>query len=353
MTLLDRYLLLALLRGGTPVFLLFMGLFGFISLAQQLEDVGKGAFGTLEAVRVTGFSLPRIALDVLPVTCLLGTVLGLGALGTGSELTAMRASGIGMARLARPLLLLSLAIMGVAFVTQQFVIPAFESRASHLRTQSLANTTREGSAYWTRSQSSLMRVGGVQYGAMPADIEIYRLDEVGRVVELIQADGADLVAPGEWWLNGVRITRFETETVERSTVPRLRWPGEIDPAQFVTLARAEHALAPTELVGYIDHLDRNRLDAHRFRILLWQQISLPIGVLAMVLLGLPFATNASRTAPMGTQVTFCALIGLAFYLVEQASMQVGLLYRLPAALTGLGPDLGALAAALAIIWWRR
>ena len=353
MTLLDRHLLLALLRGGAPVLLLLLGLFGFVALAEQLEDVGKGAFGTLEAVRVTGFQLPRIALELLPVACLLGAVIGLGMLGNNAELTAMQSGGLSVLRLTRPLLLLLLTIVTAMLAAQQALIPALESQAAQLRSHSFAGVATADDAFWTRSRSSLVRVGAVAYGTMPQDIEIYALDEDGQVARLIQAAAADVLAPGEWLLREVQTTDFSLQSVERSSQASLRWRSDIDPEQAHNLLRADHALAPADLIRYIAHLDENGLDAHRYRVLLWQQLGLAVSLVGMGLLGVPFAFGAMRTFPLGSRVTLCALIGLGFYLAEQASLQMGLLHRLPPALTGLGPDLLLLAAALLLLGLRR
>ena len=353
MTLLDLYLLRALVRGGAPVFLLLLSLFGFVALAEQLEDVGKGAFGTLEAVRVTGFLLPRIALELLPVTCLLGAVVGLGTLGNQTELTAMRTGGLSVWRLSRPLLLLLFALAAAALVARQAIIPGFEGQAAYLRAQSFANTAKSGDAFWTRSKSSLVRIGGVAYGAMPQDLEIYELDPEGRVTQFTQATAADVLAPGEWLLRDVRRIRFRAAGIERSAQDRLRWRSDLSPEQVVALVRPDQALAPADLFRYIAHLDDNGLDAHRYRVLLWQQLGLAAGLVGMGLLGVPFVLGTMRTTSLGARVSLCALIGLGFHLLEQGVMQLGLLYRLSPVLTGLAPDLAVLAAALAIMRTRR
>ncbi len=353
MNLLDRYLLAALLRGGAPVFLLFLGLFGFVTLAEQLEDVGKGGFGTLDALRVTGFSLPAIALDLLPVTCLLGTVLGLGTLGNKSELSAMRAAGVSILRLIRPLLALLLGLVIAALLTQQAIIPTFAAQAADLRSQSQAHTTREGDAYWTRSETSLVRVGAVALGLMPTDIEIYQLDAQGRVERLVQAKRADILDQNEWLLQEVRTLDFGVDDGGRGTAAQMRWRSDLEAQQIVALLRAEHALAPTELIGYIAHLQSNGLDAHRHQVRLWQLLSLPVGLLAMGLLGAPFIFGPAHRASMGARVMLCALIGLLFHLGEQVSLQVGMLYRWWPPAIGLAPELVTLTAALMLLMRRK
>ncbi len=353
MTLMDRYLFTALVRGGAPVLLLLLGLFGFINLTEQLEDTGRGRFGAADALLVTGLTLPSIALDLLPVICLVGAVWGLGGLGSRLELTALRASGAGVWRIARPLLALLALIVLIAASAQQWLIPILEREASMHRATRFMSTVREGDAYWTRTEASLVRVGSVAYGTMPMDIEIYQLDDLGRVSQLIQSERADLAPDGAWLLQQVVLFQFDEAAVTRQDLPRMRWQGEMDPARIAALLQADHALAPSDLIGTIRQLEANDLDAHRYEMLLWQRLSLPIGLFGMGLLGLPFVLASSRARPQSAQVVVCLIVGLGCYLAEQGAAQIGLLYRLPAALMTLSVDLTVLASALALIRLRR
>ena len=353
MNLLDRYIFAALLRGGAPVLLGLLGLFGFIELAEQLEDAGRGAFGTLDALRVVAARLPRIGIELLPVTCLLGTVIGLGALANQSEIVAMGACGIGAARLVRSLWILVGGIVLAALLLQQLAIPALEFQAAELRARALAQVSERDGEHWTRSESSLIRIGAVRFGLMPEDIEIYQFDERGQVAALMQAARADLLRPEEWLLQDVEAVRFDKDAARRERFDRLAWRSGLGAEQLGALLQADHALAPTDLIGYIGHLESNGLDAHRYRVLLWRQASLPLGLIAMALLGAPFAMGSTRLMSTGARVALGATLGMGFYLLEQLSMQLGLLYRLPAWATGLAPDLLALLAALTALAWKR
>lgn len=349
MPLLDRYLFISLIRGGSPVLLGLLGLFGFIELAEQLEDVGKGTFSSLDALRIVAFSLPRIGIDVLPVTCLLGTVVGLGLLANQSEITAMRAGGLSVRRLTRPLLVLLAVVIGSVAVVEQYVIPDFERRGATLRSHALEGTSVHDDEHWTRSGSSLVRVGAVRYGMVPLDIEIYEFDADGRIVRLAQAASADILRPTEWLLHDVTTTILGSSEVRQSRADRLPWRNDIGAEQLAAFVQAEHALAPTDLAGYIGYLRSNGLDAHRYLLILWHQLSLPIGLAAMALLGVPFVTGSTRSMPLSARLTLGGAVGIMFYLLERTASQVGLLYQLPPVLTSLAPDLLALTVALAAL----
>ena len=326
-----------------------LGLFAFIELAEQLEDVGKGTFSSLDALRIVAFSLPRIGIDVLPVTCLLGTVVGLGVLANRSEIVAMRAGGVSTGRLTRPLLVLLGVVLAAVAVVQQVVIPDFERRAAGLRAHALASTSVQGGEHWTRSGSSLVRVGAVRYGMIPLDIEIYEFDAQGSIVRLTEAGSADVIGANEWLLHEVTLTRLDADQAVRSHTDRLPWRNRLGAEQLATFVQADRALAPADLAGYIGHLEENGLDSHRYRLLLWHQLSLPFGLAAMALLGVPFVTGSTRAVPLGARLTLGGAIGIAFYLLERTVTQFGLLYHLPAAPASLAPDLLALATALLLL----
>lgn len=349
MLLFDRYVLIALLRGAAPVVLLLLGLFGFLELAEQLEDIGKGSYTTNDALSVAGLHLPRILIDLLPVTCLLGSIIGYGALASAQELTVFRTSGWSVPRIALPVIVLAMIIATGVILAQQWLIPRLEQEASSLRVKTFSSSTREDAAYWTRQGDRLLRIGGVEMGMVPVDIEIYELGPSGLIRTLQQAKRADVLGARNWVLRDVTTLHFEPGGVRTSHVDVLPFVPDFNAEQIFTLINADHALAPLDLIRYVEHLRANGLESHRYEVLLWQQLSLPIGLVALSLLGLPVVMGSMRTMSLGARIAIGAAIGLGFYLVERLAMQLALLYHLPAPATGMLPDLVMLVIALLLL----
>ena len=349
MFILDRYIFRSLLRGGAPVVLLLLGLFGFLELAEQLEDIGKGTFSTNDALRVAALHLPRIVIDLLPVVCLLGSIIGYGALTKTEELTTLRTSGWSLPRTARPVIVLALLLAGSVLAAQQWLIPLFEQRASELRVNTYDDAARDDAVYWTRQGDRLIRIGSVEMGMIPINIEVYELDADGRVREIQRAARADVVGPRDWLLRDVTTVRFLADGQETDHYPVLPFVPDFDARQIFTLINADHALAPFDLLRYIRHLQANGLDSHRYEVLLWQLISLPFGLLALSLLGLPIVLGSTRAMSMGARIAIGGAVGIGFYLVERLVTQLALLYHWSPPLTGLLPDLVMLLAAVILL----
>ena len=345
---LDRYLISVLLMGTAPVLLLLLGLFGFVTLAEELESVGEGRFEDADALRVALLTLPRIALDLLPVATLLGGVMALGGLAAEYELTAMRAVGMSQWRLAKPLVIGAGLLAGAVMLSQQFVVPYLERDASELRTRKLAETVHGGEAteFWTRDGSHFIRVGEVQFGTMPADVEIYDLGPDHKVQSVLQARAADVLGPGRWRLRDVTESRIDGTTVTQVKQTEREWQSFLSPDQMASLVAPLETLTLSDLYNYVVYLESTGLNAHRYRFRWWQVVSMPVGLLAMCLLGLPFVLGSVRSRSAGVRILFGASVGIGFYLSEQTASQLTLLYELPPAPMALLPDTVLLTASV-------
>ena len=94
MNILDRYLYRTVLiyaAMAMAVLLTLGALFVFIS---QQNDIGVGSYSAGDAFLFTLLNLPQQAFELLPIGAMIGALMGLGHLASGSELVVTRASGV-------------------------------------------------------------------------------------------------------------------------------------------------------------------------------------------------------------------------------------------------------------------
>jgi lipopolysaccharide export system permease protein len=348
----DRYIMQRFLTGVLPVLLLLLALFSFISLAEELEEVGSGDFKLIDALMVVFLTTPKRIVELLPVTALLGGLLGLGAMANHRELIAIRTSGISKARIAQTVTVLAIILAVFITILQFTVVPGFEREAAQLRGKSLQGTDKgpgsEG-AFWTRNGAYFIRVNQVRFDRTLADIEIYTADSEGRLSQLIQASSADYAGDDNWLLSGVVHSELQQKKVHETTEDTLLWKGLLSAKQASVLMLPLQALAPNDLVNTIKNLERNQLDTHSYEIVLWQQISLLPSLLAMALLSLPFLLGSVRSIAASQRVMIGGLIGISFYLVQQLSGHLAGILGINPSLIILTPPLILLAVAIATI----
>ncbi len=348
MPIIDNYIARNFLSGATIVLFIVLPLFGFLTLSEELEGVGKGAYTALDALKVVGYSLPKLMLDLLPVTALLGVLIGLGTMANHRELVAIRAAGFSVQRIARPVLEVILVVIIAVLLLQFLVVPKFESSAARIRSKTTPQSTitTGESEIWTRSGNRFIRIGHViQHGTLH-DVEIFDMSEDGGLQELVQASSVEVLGGGQWLLKDVDITDLRSAEIREEHVISKIWRSFLSAQQTSALIVPVEAMAPSALYRYIRLLDKNNLDTHRYRVIMWQQLSIPVGLLAMTLLGFPFLIGSVRSIPAGQRAAIGGSIGILFYLSEQMTGQLALLFELNPALAALTPDVSLLVLAL-------
>jgi lipopolysaccharide export system permease protein len=172
---------------------------------------------------------------------------------------------------------------------------------------------------------------------------------------MLQAQWGDVIGPGRWLLHGVsqssiKMSRGEEGVanvrVDHQSETTQTWPSFLSPEQMASLIAPMETLTLGDLYDYVDYLDGAGLNSHRYRFRLWQALSTPVGLLAMCLLGLPFVLGSVRSRPPGARILFGAIVGIGFYLVEQTTSQLAVLYELPALPMAMLPDFALLSASI-------
>ncbi len=109
-------------------FLAYTGFMAVRGLVQFSELLVQSEQPLAEAGLVLALSLPHIVVLTLPIAFLLGLLIGIGRLSADSELTALRASGIDLASLYRPIAVIATSIAGITLFLMLAVVP----RTNHL-----------------------------------------------------------------------------------------------------------------------------------------------------------------------------------------------------------------------------
>jgi lipopolysaccharide export system permease protein len=359
LTKINNYIGTNFLGGCIPVLLLLLTLFGFLALSEELEDVGDGTYQLVDALLVVAYTLPALVVDLLPVTVLLGGLLGLGALANNQELISMRAAAISPVRIAIPIVQLSMALIAIVMLLQNFVIPKVEYSAAQHRSKTLIEPHLTGveentgvdREIWTRSNGHFIRIGFFQPDRSLAGVEIYQFDTQGKLAKMLTTPRAELLQDNTWLLHDVYETLFSNESSSMEFKDTLLWEALLSEEQTHTLIIPASSLAPRDLWKSINRLEDNNMNSESQRIQFWTQMSIPVGLLGMALLSLPFLMGSTRSVSVGQRIAVGALIGITYYLAQQISGHLAGIFHWNVALTVLAP--GLLILGIATIFLRR
>lgn len=113
MRILDRYIGQTVAFSTLTVMVVILSLFTFFTFAGELNKTGRGNYDTLEAVQYALLTMPSMLYQLFPTAVLIGTMGGLGALMSSSELVAMRSAGYSLVNILRSVFAFGLLMMTV------------------------------------------------------------------------------------------------------------------------------------------------------------------------------------------------------------------------------------------------
>ncbi len=315
-TRLDRYLAAELFRGYTVVGGVLLALFSVMAFIDELGDVGDGMYNVTQALAFVGMTTPSRILRLLPFIALFGGALAIWQLARQSELVVLRAAGMSLRRFAWSTMLPGLVLVVVVPLLYEFVSPALYANATLQRETLIGQgevTRNQG--FWTRRNGVIVEVRALEFGRVPVDIRIYRLNDDARVASVLEASSADPLEDNSWRLQNARERFFFDDRVEVVPAPVDIWrPWWADTTPLHP--PPVDALSFTDLRGYIDYLAETGQPYDRWELAYWRMWLLPVTALLMGLLAVPVALTSPRGGEL-RYIGLAAIGGLVYYLGDQ------------------------------------
>ena len=351
MTLLDRYIEVTVVRTLVLASAGLTSLFSLLELINQLHDVGKGQYRLIDAMTYVLLTAPATLLQLMPASMLLAALFALGGLASHNELTVMRAAGISPRRIVGSVFKVAGLVLVVLFLAAQFVIPSAEQRAQTQRVSRLSSASeplRSDNSLWAEGEHRYLNVRRFAHGNNPEDIYIYEFAASGKLQRFIYAAGAEVRADGTWLLRGVLRKQFSDTGSETERLASLSWHSFLRPSQVSLLILPPESMQPVDLYQYVRDLERRHLPAARYVQELWAKIDIPLAMVAMIMIAVPFVLGPLRTHVAG-RIMIGAMIGIVFSLVQQITRYLGSLLDLSPALTATFPSLMLVAVAFYLL----
>jgi lipopolysaccharide export system permease protein len=336
---LDRYLyrtVLVYTAMAMGVLLTLGALFLFIS---QQSDIGVGAYSAADAFIFTLLNLPQSAFELLPIGAMIGALMGLGNLASGSELVVTRASGVSVWRIAWPVGLAGLTLSLLMYGIGEYAAPPMAQFAKREKTTNkLADVSFAGSSSaWVKDGNLILRVQTGEVDRAFGGVSLFQLEGATKLRSIQRAERISVADPGRWSLHNVATTRFEGDHVESELVSGIMLQSSVNP-EFLGLAATDpQMLTLRGLASYIDHLRRNSLETASYEIGYWSRIAHLFAVIVVTLLALPFVFGPLRTTGAGTRTVIGVLLGVVFFLITRTIENGGQLFGLNPALVGWLP----------------
>ncbi len=346
--LLDRYIARSYAGKFALVLVAFWSLFLLVSFMELFDDVQTNKVKGSVVLHYFAFASPSIVHLVTPVAVLVAVLITFGVLARRNEVTAMKAAGISIYRVALPALAMGALVSLLAFGASEYVLPPMNRVAKEDLNQIKGRPRRAASLVDKR-----WLLGG--------EGQVYHYDALsgttlyGLTVYGVRSDkwllGDILYASRAGW-NGVSydLERGWRRTLEGVSPGFREFPQvktrEIEPpSHFSQEEREPDMLRFEELRRHIASLESLGLDAVPLRVKLHRKIAFPLVCLVMTLLGIPFSFVVARHGAL-YGIAASIVIAIVYWACLAVFDALGNNARLPPLLAAWAPNLLFAAAGL-------
>ena len=337
--LLTTYIVRHVLGMTVIVALAMLTIHSFVTLVTEADDTGKNGFGVLQLVQTTLLQIPSGLALLMPIVSMIGALMGLGVLAGQGELTAMRAAGFSVQRIAVATVMAGALLGGLHWFISDLLAPAGEHAAEVVRARARGSEVAVGTTVWLRDGDQVLRIRRLLAEDRAEGVEIYRLNQQFKLTQALSAERAHF-QDDHWQLQGVKQTTIAANgraSVSKAAVGE--WSGSVNPNVLRLFVLEADAISLGGLRRLIDYLDDNRLDASKYRMQMWRKLIEPFTVMAMALFAVPFVFGTLRDSGAGQRLLIGILLGVGFYVVNRVSLSLGQLYGWSPILAAGGPTL--------------
>ncbi|MDH3310070.1 MAG: LPS export ABC transporter permease LptG [Gammaproteobacteria bacterium] len=350
LSLLDRLIARHVIHSTLLVLNVLVALAVFFVLIDALKDYGIAQFGLFELLKYVVLRQPQQVYELSPIGALIGTIMGLSTLALNSELTAMRAAGVSVARIVIATLKVGLLFAVVILLVGEYIVPVSENMAQTGRARALETPLQKKSTgIWLRSGTSFVNIGEVlpDFSLLRMNIYVFGQDNRLRSQTAAQRARHDGDA---WRLEGVTESLIVgQEAVQTRRVKQEVWHSVLTPDVVSVFAIRPESLSLQQLHYYIGHLQQNNQDTRNFRLAFWQKSFMPLATLIMMLLATPFVFRQLRSGGLSQRVFIGIMLGLVFIIFHKSIGYFGALYAFPPMAAALLPILLFFALAMYLL----
>jgi LPS export ABC transporter permease LptG len=345
--LIDGYVLNGFLFYFGILLVALVSLVEIFTFFELLGDMIKNDISMTTMVDYLWHLAPSLIYQVTPIGTLAASLICFTILTKYNEVTAFKAAGVSVHRLAAPVMFASLVISLLLFGFDHFYIPAANRRQEMLRAEIKKKpvaTYRRPDRQWVYGQGNrifnFLHLDPKQN--LMSKVNVFDLDpKTFHISHQITADRAQWNDRLHKWVfeNGVSQETTATGSNYKQFANATATFAELTetPSWFVKEEKEYKELNFQELGSYIDELQASGLDTTPLRVQWHKKFSVPLFAFIMAILSIPFAfVGGTRGAMRGVLTAF--IIAIVYWTVGTIFEQFGDLNLLPSAMAAWAPD---------------
>lgn len=309
--------------GATAILSALQVLFTYMGELGSLKE----GYGAWQAFLFVLWGAPQYLYEILPISALIGAVLGLGTLASNSELIVMRASGISLWRIVGWVMRSAMLLVLLSFLLSEYVIPHTNEQAKSIKDHRSATELGEVKGYWSREGQRFIYIDYANAQGQLKNVQMLDFDQEYRLKSVLEAEQGQFIQNGQWSLNNAhQMDIFEAGYSKLIQTKQQDLALALQPKYVHMVTIDPEDLAPSQLVSFMGYMHEYSQVPKTYLLAFWQKVASPFALLALVLIACSFIFGPLRQQSMGFRLVIALFVGLGFYYLQDFLGYASLVY---------------------------
>lgn len=346
---LDRYVALQVLSSIAIVLVVVLGLDFVFAYMDEAKSANEN-YTTQVILQYLLLKVPGSFYEFLPLSSLVGCLIGLGMLASHSELTVMRAAGISTLRIIMSVIKPALFLAFLSMLAGEYLVPVTEQLAQSKKAAANGGGKAVHSQFgvWHREGDTFIHINAVIPNGVIEGITRFDFDEQG-VLQRSSFAKSGVYQTDRWLLSDISYTQFLGKRTTVSKQSSEQWELGLSPLLLSALVVEPKDLSLSRLWSFSHYLSRQQLQADSYFFAFWSKVFQPLTVIALVLIGILFIFGPLRSVTVGQRIIAGVITGLLFKFIQDILGQMSSAAGMSPLLAVLVPILVCLVFGLILI----
>lgn len=349
----NQYIKKSILLNILIVFLIFISLSSIIKLFDELHNLEKKNYFIQDIFFCIILNLPKEFDLFLPMSTLLGGLLGLSALEIRNELIIMQIAGLSKLQISIPIIKSAIFILLFNIISNEWLLPYSQKLVYAYKDKKQFNTylfPEKNEKLWLTGKNHFFCIKKILTTRELLGIDLYYFKKNKKLQKILYIERAQYIEQ-HWFLLNITELDFSQKTrILQNKIPFMVWDTTLTPKLLSIIIVHPRILSMSNLKHCIQYFNKIGQNSKYYELIFWNKIISPITGVIMIITALSCTWGPLYKKKINIKLFFGVAIGFLFYILHQICGTFSIIYNVSPIIGAISPIMLLIIVNMIIFW---